>query len=44
MTIGELLECLDGAGIIETDPELVDQTLLQLGLNRDAELPEGDAT
>ena len=38
MQIRDLLEALDGAGLVITDSDLIDETLAEMGLSQDAEI------
>jgi hypothetical protein len=38
MTVQEFLDELDGAGIVITDPDLLEETLTSLGFHLDTEL------
>jgi len=38
MQIRDLLEALDGAGLIVTDTDLIDEQLAQMGLSQDTEI------
>lgn len=40
MTIKELLQELDGAGLIITDDDIIDEALEEMGIDGNTEIPE----
>lgn len=42
MTIRDLLELLDGSGLVVTDDDLIDETLAEAGLSQESEIVTGN--
>jgi len=42
MKIRDLLDALDGAGLIVTDSDLIEEALVEMGLSNETDIPVSD--